>query len=172
MPRKPFRMYKQIRGQAYTRKEYMGGVPNIRIANFNVGDARADFPVELVMVSRELCQVRHNALEAARVAATRVLTKTGPMSFHLKILVYPHIVLRENKIATGAGADRVSQGMRAAFGKGVGLAARIKPGTKLILIRTTPQYYPQAKEAMRKARMKMPTPTRIVVQKGRELLNA
>jgi len=172
MTRKPGRMYKQIRGQAYCRKEYMGGVPNIRITNFNVGDVRGDFPVEVVMVSRELCQVRHNALEAARITANRVLAKRGPMSYHLKVLVYPHVVLRENKIATGAGADRVSQGMRAAFGKGVGLAARVRPGTKLLLIRTTPQNYDMAKEAMRKARMKMPTPTRIVVQKGRELLAA
>ncbi len=172
MPRKPFRMYRQIRGQAYCRKEYMGGVPNIRIANFNVGDTSGDFPVELVMISRELCNIRHNALESARIAANRVMAKTGATNYHLKILLYPHIVLRENKIATGAGADRVSQGMRAAFGKGVGLAARMRPGTKIMIIRTTPALYPQAKEAMRKARMKMPTPTRIVVQKGRELLAA
>ena len=39
---------------------------------------------------------------------------------------YPHHVLRENKQATGAGADRVSQGMRCAFGKNVGTAARVK----------------------------------------------
>ena len=87
-------------------------------------------------------------------------------------LANPHVVLRENKIATGAGADRVSQGMRAAFGKGVGLAARLRPGTKIMIIRTTPALYPQAKEAMRKARMKRPTPTRIVCDAGRKTMSA
>ncbi len=171
MARKPNRMYRRVVGQPFTRREYMGGIPNLRIASFNVGNARGDFPVEMVLVAREMCQVRHNALEAARITANRVMSKTGVMNYHLKILVYPHNVLRENKQATGAGADRVSQGMRAAFGKNVGLAARVYPGTRLMLIRTTKAQFPKAKEALRKAGMKMPTPTRIKILKGEELLD-
>jgi large subunit ribosomal protein L10e len=165
-------MYRRVVGQPFTRRKYMGGVPNLRIANFNVGNPKGDFPIELVLVAQEMCQVRHNALEAARVTANRVMTKTGVMNYHLKILVYPHNVLRENKQATGAGADRVSQGMRSAFGKNVGLAARVYPGTNLILLRTNKDLFKKAKAALRKASMKMPTPTRIVVQKGAELLEA
>ena len=172
MSRKPNRMYRRVVGQPFTRREYMGGIPNLRVASFNVGNAAGDFPVEMVLVARELCQVRHNALEAARITANRVMTKTGVMNYHLKILVYPHNVLRENKQATGAGADRVSQGMRAAFGKNVSLAARVYPGTQLILLRTNKANFGRAKEALRKAGMKMPTPTRIVITKGQELANA
>lgn len=172
MARKPNRMYRQIAGQPFTRREYMGGIPNIRIANFNVGNANGDFPVELVLVAKEMCQVRHNALEAARITANRVMAKTGVMNYHLKILIYPHSVLRENKQATGAGADRVSQGMRSAFGKNVGMAARVYPGTRLILVRTTKAHYPKAKEALRKAGMKMPTPTRIVIAKGQDVVGS
>lgn len=172
MARKPNRMYRQIRGQPFTRREYMGGIPNLRIANFNVGNTRGDFPIELVLEAKESCHVRHNALEAARVTANRVLSKTGVMNYHLKILIYPHDVLRENKQATGAGADRVSQGMRSAFGKNVGLAARVYPGTNILLVRTNKAQYAKAKEALRKAGMKMPTPTRIVVQKGAEIIGS
>ena len=31
MARKPAKMYRQVKGQAYTRREYTGGVPNNRI---------------------------------------------------------------------------------------------------------------------------------------------
>lgn len=172
MSRKPNRMYRRVVGQPYTRREYMGGIPNLRVASFNVGNAAGDFPVEMVLVAKEICQVRHNALEAARITANRVMTKTGVMNYHLKILVYPHNVLRENKQATGAGADRVSQGMRRAFGKNVSLAARVYPGTQLMLLRTNKANFARAKEALRKAGMKMPTPTRIVIMKGQETLPA
>jgi large subunit ribosomal protein L10e len=165
-------MYRRVVGQPFTRREYMGGVPNLRIANFNVGNPKGDFPIELVLVAQEMCHVRHNALEAARVTANRVMTKTGVMNYHLKILIYPHNVLRENKQATGAGADRVSQGMRSAFGKNVGLAARVYPGTRIILLRTNKTQFTKAKEALRKAGMKMPTPTRIVIQKGQEIVGS
>lgn len=172
MSRKPNRMYRQIAGLPYTRREYMGGIPNLRIANFNVGNPGGEFPIELALIAKESCQVRHNALEAARVTANRVMTKTGVMNYHLKILVYPHNVLRENKQATGAGADRVSQGMRSAFGKNVSLAARVYPGTRLIQIRTNKAQFSHAKDALRKAGMKMPTPTRIVIEKGAEIIEA
>jgi large subunit ribosomal protein L10e len=119
-----------------------------------------------------MCQVRHNALESARVTANRVMTKTGVMNYHLKILIYPHNVLRENKQATGAGADRVSQGMRSAFGKNVSMAARVYPGTGLIQIRTNKAQFSKAKEALRKASMKLPTPTRLVIRKGQDLVDA
>jgi len=36
-------------------------------------------------------------------------------------------VLRENKMIATAGADRLQEGMRRAFGKATGLAARVKP---------------------------------------------
>jgi len=170
MSRKPNCMYRRVVGQPFTRRKYMGGVPNLRIANFNTGNTSGDFPIEMVLVSREMCQVRHNALEAARITANRVMSKTGVMNYHLKILVYPHNVLRENKQATGAGADRVSQGMRSAFGKNVSLAARVYPGTRLVLIRTNKAQFSKAKDALRKASMKMPTPTRIVIEKGKELV--
>lgn len=172
MARKPARMYRQIRGQAYTRREYMGGVPGPRISTFDLGNMSGEFPIVMSLKVKEPCQIRHTSLEAARIAANRALSKgTTPSSFHLKVRVYPHIVLREHKMATGAGADRVSGGMRAAFGKAVGTAARVQSGTPIMTIRVTPQAFPAAKDAMWKASMKLPSPCYMDIEKGEELIS-
>ena len=71
MTRKPGSMYREIRGQAYSQRKYMGGVPAIRISQFDIGDLRAHFPVKLHLVAEEQCQIRHIALEAARVSLNR-----------------------------------------------------------------------------------------------------
>jgi large subunit ribosomal protein L10e len=165
-------MYRQIRGQAYTRREYMGGVPAPRINTFDLGSINGDFPVVLNLRIKEPCQVRHTSLEAARIAANRALSKgTTSASYHLKIRLYPHNVLREHKMATGAGADRVSGGMRGAFGKAVGTAARVQGGTTIMTIRVTPQAFNVAKEALWKASMKLPSPCYMEIEKGAELLS-
>ncbi|HTY46242.1 MAG TPA: 50S ribosomal protein L16 [Methanomassiliicoccales archaeon] len=171
MARKPARMYTQIRGQAYTRKEYMGGVPAPRINQFDQGNPNGDFPIEFTLRVKEACQIRHTALEAARISANRLLTKNaGATNFYLKIRTYPHNVLRENKLATGAGADRVSSGMRAAFGKAVGTAARVTPGQPIITVRVPVSAATAAKEALWSASLKLPTPCFVKVEKGGELL--
>lgn len=171
MPGKPGVMYRWITQQAYTRREYMGGVPGNRITQFDLGDKSTDFPIVMSLVAKERCQIRHNALESARVAANRVLIKhTGALGYHMKIRVFPHHVLRENKQASGAGADRVSQGMRQAFGKAIGTAARVEPGQPLITVRVKVEHAKWAKEALRKAYMKLPTPCSVVVEKGQDFL--
>ena len=88
----------------------------------------------------------------------------------MRIRVYPHQILRENKQATGAGADRVSQGMRCAFGKNVGTAARVQKNQKVITIQTHAAFFSVAKDALRKANCKLPTPSSIVVERGHEEL--
>lgn len=159
MPQKPGSMYREVKGQPYTRKEYIGGVPHVRVGQFTMGNRQADFDHHVTLISEERCQIRDSALEAARVTLTRVLTKNlGEENFRAKILVYPHHVLRENKQATGAGADRLSEGMRRSFGKKVGNAARVNPNQEIIKIWVDEKGLEVAKEAARKASMKLPTP--------------
>jgi large subunit ribosomal protein L10e len=175
MARKPASMYRQLKGPAYTRRKYMGGVPNNRIHQFHVGNRRAaetgQFPVVIELRSDNDCQIRHTALEAARVVSNSTIRKqAGPQGYSLRIHTFPHHVLRENKQATGAGADRVSQGMRCAFGKNVGTAARVNRGQRIISIQVNPQHYLAARDALRKAGMKFPTPCTIRLIKGHEHL--
>jgi len=167
MARKPGSMYRYVRGTPSTRKEYMGGIPASRITQFVLGNKTDKFPVEVSLYALERCNVRHNALESARITVNRALEKkVGISNFRARIRVYPHVVLRENKQATGAGADRVSQGMRAAFGKVVGTAAEVKPNQFIITVETTEHFIKQAKDALRKAGMKIPSPCKVTVGKA------
>ncbi|MFQ5919824.1 MAG: 50S ribosomal protein L16, partial [Thermoplasmata archaeon] len=139
-------------------------VPSSRIAQFDMGNPKGEFPVTIRLVAEEGCQIRHNALEAARIAANRFISRRAGQQYHLRIQPFPHIVLRENKVAVGAGADRISDGMRGSFGTPVGTAARVRPGQTVLFIRTVPSQVDRAKRALRKAGYKLPTPTRITVE--------
>ena len=172
MGRKPGKMYRYWKSQSYQRRKYMGGVPQSRITQFDQGNVHAKFPITMVLVVKERCQIRHISLEAARIAANRYLQRAaGTINYHLKVRVYPHEVLRENKQATGAGADRVSQGMRRSFGKAIGTAARVMAGQKIMTLKTNKQNFKFAKEAFRRASMKLPSPTRVIIESGGELVN-
>lgn len=152
MVRKPASMYREIKGQAYTRREYMGGVPAVRISQFDMGNLQrdTDFPVVLTLRVKNRVQVRHTAIEAGRIAANRVLSPLGE-AYHFKVRAYPHVVLRENKLATGAGADRVSSGMRRAFGKTVGTAARLECNQAIYTVYVTSEKAVQAKDEIGRA---------------------
>jgi large subunit ribosomal protein L10e len=163
-------MYRR-RERPYTRRKYMGGVPGSKVVHYDMGNLTEDFPVKLTLMVEEPCQIRHTALEAARVAANRFLMKkVGRANFHFKVRVYPHHVIRENKQATGAGADRVSSGMRMAFGKAVGTAARVEAGQKVFTLAIPVASVNDAKEALTRAGHKLPTPIRIIVESGQELI--
>lgn len=172
MVRKPGSMYRNVRQRSFTRRKYMGGVPGSQVIHYDMGDkANTTFPVKISLIVEEKCQIRHVALEAARITANRhLVADTGKMGFYMKLRVYPHEVLRENKQATGAGADRVSSGMRRAFGKNVGTAARVNAMQKIFTVAVEKQNFPAAKKALWHAGQKLPTPFRIVVDEGAELV--
>jgi large subunit ribosomal protein L10e len=142
----------------------MGGVPGSKIVQFEMGNLSQEFPTEVDLIVEESCQIRHSALEAARITVNRRLMKSvGRSNFHFKVRIFPHHVLRENKQATGAGADRVSEGMRLAFGKAVGTAARVDANQKILTVYSTPQYLEKIKDALNHGGHKLPTPSHLKV---------
>jgi large subunit ribosomal protein L10e len=170
MAKKPARTFRRLE-RPYTKKEYVDGVPGIRIRQFEMGNKTASFPVKLTLVAKEGVQIGDTALEAARIAANKFISRrAGSSNFFLKVRIYPHQILREHRLAVGAGADRISQGMRKAFGKPVGNATRVYPGTKIMSIWVKPEFFEFAKEALKRAGHKLPTPTKIMIEEGRELL--
>lgn len=165
MPLRPGRCYRYLDTQPYTRKEYISGIPQPKIAKFDMGSPNIDFPVWVDLVSEEEGLVRHNALEAARIAANRYMSRNvGEAKYHLRIMKYPHHVLRENKMLAMAGADRLQDGMRKAFGKPIGTAAIVHSGDTLLRIRVYPENIEDAKEALRRAMHKFPMPCRIKIK--------
>lgn len=167
MPLRPARCYTHFSGPPYTRKEYIPGVPPPKITKFEMGNPHVDYDVVAQLVMLEAGQIRHNALEAARVMAHKYLSSTvGEANYYFKVKVYPHHVLRENKMMAFAGADRLQDGMRQAFGTPIGTAARVYPGHVVLEVYSKREFIPHLKEALRRAASKLPLPAKVVVKQA------
>jgi large subunit ribosomal protein L10e len=174
MSEKPASMYRELSKPSYTRRDYVTGIPGSKIAQHNMGNLQSgpqDYPVQISLRLEEECQIRHGSLESARLSANRVMLKeVGQENYKMVLRKFPHQILRENKQATGAGADRVSDGMRQAFGKPIGTAARVQNGERVFTIYCDPEDADVAKDALRRAYNKMSPPCRVDVEKGEKLL--
>ncbi len=176
MSDKPASMYRDIDKPAYTRREYITGIPGSKIAQHRMGDKHTEpdeYPVQISLVVEESVQIRHGSLEASRLSANRHLIKElGENNYTMILRKFPHQVLRENKQATGAGADRVSDGMRQSFGKIVSTACRMQAGERLFTAWCDVDQADAVKEAYRRAYNKITPPCRIKTERGQEQLIA
>ena len=148
---------------AYTSKKFAPGAPNPKVARFTTGKSRNDYDYTFKLVSDGRVQIRHNALEAARVAASKKVALLGEENFLLRVVTYPHVILRENKMIATAGADRLQEGMRKAFGKPIGLAARVAIGSVVLELSVKAENFEKGKEAMWAAGTKLPMKTHIEI---------
>ena len=156
--------YRKGNGQPYTRKEYIKGKPQIKITKFQ-GGPLADYDYSVQLLINEKIQITHMAIESTRLTANKTLEKTtGETGYFSKLRIYPHVLLRENKMIAAAGADRLQEGMRRAFGKAVSLAARVKRGQCIMELQVKKEHLEAAKKALKSACVKLPgTPTIRVV---------
>lgn len=161
MGERKFKCYRKVK-RAYTRKSrykvkgYIKAVPTNKLVKFNFGDNKKEFPHKVLLVSKEKIQVRHNALESARTSVVRRLTKALGKEYHMQVRAYPHHVLRENKMITGAGADRMQTGMQRSFGRAMGLAAQLNKGTAIFCVYCNKEGIPHARKALQSANPKLP----------------
>jgi large subunit ribosomal protein L10e len=131
-----------------------------------MGDTKASYEYKVSLVVQAPIQVRHNALEAARVAANKVLfDKLGETGYVVRLRPYPHIILRENRMIATAGADRLQEGMRRSFGKPSGRAARLRAGQPIIDLYVNGPYVDLAKEALKVSSSKLAATCRVVVMR-------
>jgi len=116
------------------------------------------------MVSDEKQQLSMEALEAARIACNKyMVNNAGKENYHIRVRPHPFHVLRVNKMLSCAGADRLQTGMRGAFGKTYGKAARVEIGQVLMSVRVKDDKEQVAVEAMRRAKFKFPGRQKIYV---------
>jgi len=157
--------YRKSNGQPYTRKKYIKGKPQSKIAKYH-GGKRGNYDYCVQLLVNERVQIRHMAIESTRLAANKQLEKTtGEAGYFSRLRVYPHVLLRENKMIAAAGADRLQEGMRRAFGKAVSLAARVKQGQCIMEMNVKEEHVEAAKQALKKACVKLPgTPTIRVIE--------
>ena len=156
--------YRKGNGQPYTRKKYIKGKPQIKIAKFE-GGQKGDYDFSVQLLINEKMQLPHMAIESTRLTANKTLEKaTGESGYFSKLRIYPHVLLRENKMIAAAGADRLQEGMRRAFGKAVSLAARVKRGQCIMELQVKKEHVEAAQNALKSACVKLPgTPTIRVV---------
>jgi len=131
-------------------------MPHSQVQIFDMGSSKIDYELQLDLISEAPVQIRDNALESARQASNKYLEKLIPGNYHFKVLVYPHNVIRENKMILGAGADRLQKGMRQSFGKPSDRGARIASEQTVFTIKVMEGDGEKAGEALRRAMRKMP----------------
>merc|ERR1712141_637400 len=103
----------------------------------------------------------------ARICCNKYMVKnTAKDQFHIRVRVHPHGVLRINKMLSCAGADRLQTGMRGAFGKAHGTAARVKIGQILLSVRSYDKFKDNVIEALRRSKFKFPGRQKIFVSKN------
>ncbi len=145
------------RTSKFKAESYIKMTPNVKVVRFDTGDAKKKFNYTLNLLAKSDLQIRDNALESARQTSNKLLeTYLGLNGFHMRVSVYPHHVLREHALASGAGADRFSSGMAHSFGKPIGLAARVKKGQTIFQINVDKQNLGIARQALERASKKLP----------------
>ena len=162
--------YRRVK-RPYTRKSkkieksYVRGAPYSKIVTFDIGNDNGEYTHRVILTSKNNAQIRHNALESARIAVNKILAKNiGVQNYHFKIKPYPHHVVRENPLAAGAGADRFQTGMSHSFGKPVSVAAQVRDGQELMVVETTKKFTEVAKKALKQAIYKFPVRGHIEVE--------
>lgn len=155
------------RKSKFRKKNYVRATPNSKVVRFNMGDSKKSFDYTLSVVSQQDIQLRHNCLESSRQAANRRLeTKVGQGNYFFQIRAIPHHILRENPLAAGAGADRMSTGMKRSFGKPIGVAARVRKDQKIYVLSCNKDSLQTAKAAMKVAIYKLPGKYQVVETKN------
>jgi large subunit ribosomal protein L10e len=154
---------------AFTRKKFMGGIPGSKITKFTMGSSKIDFPIKVELINLEHGNIRHNALESARIAANRQLElQLGLDLYLMKVVPFPHIVLREHKRINVAQADRFQAGMKRPYGKPSGVAARVKRGEPIITVMVNPEGVEVAKVALERAKDKLGLQARVFVRDSKD----
>jgi len=168
--------YSKWYARPYTRKSavkskaYIKTIPPNKVVKLHMGDVKGyesgKLNYVLKMVSLEHVQMRDNAIEAARQYVNKLLDEKLLGQFYFGVKVFPHHILRENKMLTGAGADRMQTGMQLSFGATVGRAALVKKGKEIFIVATnSDKNIRVAREILDKIRSKLPCTVSILFEK-------
>lgn len=169
---RPYTRTSRVKGKAYIKV-----VPQNKVVKYNIGNQKAyeqgKFPFTLTMVSEESIQIRDNAIEAARMLLTKQLDEKLPNLYFLQLKIHPHHILRNNKTAAGAGADRMSTGMSRSFGDIEGRAALVSAGKPIFIISCENENAARiVRQTYAMTRAKLPGATRVIFKKEEKAVTA
>jgi len=165
--------YNQVLKRPYTRrskyrsKNFIRAAPHSKVVRYIMGNPKKKFEYTLTLIAKKELQIRHNALESARQSGNRWLeTKAGKADYFLQLRKHPHHLLRENVLASGAGADRMSTGMAGSYGKVIGLAAQVHKNDTLFIACVDKKNLGIAKQALIRCKNKLPCKCQILESKN------
>jgi len=152
------------------QKSYIKTVPPQKIVKFAMGKEGlyndGKLPHTLTVVSSEKVQIRHNALEACRQFVNKKLDKELAGQYLFKVIPFPHHIQRENKMLTGAGADRMQTGMQLAYGRATGKAAILKPNSRIFFVAVANEKAIMfARKVFRQIRSKLPGKIKVLYER-------
>ena len=168
--------YSKKKARAFTRnsktrsKAYIKVIPPDKVVKYSMGNQKnyslGKHKFAIKLLAQEKIQIRDNAVESCRMILNKLLEKEIPGQFYFRIKIYPHHILRENRTAAGAGADRLSSGMKHSFGIIIGRAAMVKPGQEIFVVSCEDERTAQiTKRIMVTAKAKVPCKTKVFFEK-------
>ncbi len=169
-----FKCYRKLerpytRRSKYKKKNYVRSFPNHKIARFEMGTKRLYSHI-VRLVSKGSLQIRHNALESARLVVNTRLTEALGVNYFLKLNAFPHHALRENKMLGGAHADRLQTGMAHSFGKVMNTAAQVPQGKTLFTAFVDKEGVEGAKKSLESASPRLPGKYLVLIEENSKKL--
>ena len=158
------------RKSSKSKKNYVKTVPENKITRFKMGQKsdweKGEMKHVIKLVSGEKVQIRDNALESARKYVLRLLTEKIPEEFYFEVKTYPHQILRENKVYSGASkGERVNTVMAQSFGSVMGRAAVVKKDKTVFLVALySAEHRSLVNDALSRIKSKLPCHTRILYE--------
>jgi len=136
MHKDPFRIrHKNINKMPNTRQDYIKRIPIGKLdqMKFTYGDINKKFNYELNLISENEKYLSVNSLDATRVALNHLLLNND---FFMKILVYPHVIVKSHGLMGIAKAERLCKGMRqSGSAKPIGIVAQVHKNQPIIVLR-------------------------------------
>jgi len=149
---------------------YIKSVPQQKIVKFNMGNIpgfeKGIYKIKVILSTQENIQIRDLALESVRQTLNKDFNKLFQKNFFLRCNVFPHNILRNNRVYSGSSkGERVQTGMTKSFGKPEGRAATIKKGKPIFTgYFNEESNIPKVRLFFKKATPKLPCKTKVSIE--------
>jgi len=150
---------------------YIKTIPPQKIVKFNMADFKGfevgKYKIKMTLSTQENIQVRDLALEAVRQSIHKDMTKLLTQKhYFLRCNVYPHNILRNNRIFSGGSkGERVQTGMKKSFGSPEGRAATLKHGSPIFTTYFNGiENISKVREFFKKVKPKLPCRAKVVAE--------
>jgi ribosomal protein L16/L10AE len=135
-------VFKKTQRRSYTYRmskegRTLKGVPTIKLSKYtggNVGVRALPNAVRYEVVGQSSALWIDSSMEELRKSLLKKLKQLGNQNYFMRFRVSALEILRHHKMASKGKVDRISMGMRLAFGAPFTLAARVSPGTTTLEI--------------------------------------